>query len=68
MDIKNAAKALKELGHPTRLMIFKRLVKAGHKGIPVGDIQKDLDIPHSTLTHHISSLISVRNHLDKKEI
>ena len=32
MDIDQAAKALKELGHPTRLAIYKRLVKAGSDG------------------------------------
>ncbi|MEC4727904.1 metalloregulator ArsR/SmtB family transcription factor [Shewanella sp. D64] len=58
MEIEFVAKALKELGHPTRLAIFKRLVKAGHKGIPVGEVQEELGIPGSTLSHHISSLIS----------
>jgi ArsR family transcriptional regulator len=32
------------------------LVRAGDKGLPVGAIQKKLDIPGSTLTHHISHL------------
>jgi len=59
MKIDNAANALKELGHPTRLAIFKILVKAGHKGLPVGTIQQKLDIPNSTLSHHINKLISV---------
>lgn len=58
MDLQNAAKALKELGHPTRLAIFKRLVKAGYKGLAVGIIQQDLGIPGSTLSHHIASLAS----------
>lgn len=58
MEIEKLAKALKELGHPTRLTIFKRLIKAGYQGLPVGDIQDDLKIPGSTLSHHISSLVS----------
>ena len=58
MNIDVAAKALKELGHPTRLAIFKRLVKAGHQGMPVGALQEELDVPNSTLSHHISSLVS----------
>lgn len=58
MDINEIAKALKELGHPTRLSIYKSVVKAGLKGIAVGSIQQQLDIPGSTLSHHISSLIS----------
>ena len=29
MQLEEVAKAMKELGHPTRLFIFKHLVKAG---------------------------------------
>lgn len=58
MDIEVVAKALKELGHPTRLAIFKRLVKSGEQGIAVGVVQEELSIPGSTLSHHISSLAS----------
>ncbi|KXF80427.1 ArsR/SmtB family transcription factor [Enterovibrio coralii] len=58
MNIESVAKALKELGHPTRLTIFKRLVKAGHNGIAVGVVQEELGIPGSTLSHHLSSLMS----------
>jgi len=58
MDIEKIAKALKELGHPTRLAIYKEIVKAGHQGKPVGVIQEALSIPGSTLSHHISSLAS----------
>jgi DNA-binding transcriptional ArsR family regulator len=58
MEIEVAAKALKELGHPTRLAIFKRLIKAGHRGLAVGTLQEELNIPNSTLSHHISSLVS----------
>ncbi len=57
-ELDNVAKALKELGHPTRLTIFKTVVKAGHQGIAVGQIQEVLTIPNSTLSHHISSLSS----------
>ncbi|QFT54810.1 helix-turn-helix transcriptional regulator [Microbulbifer sp. THAF38] len=58
MGIDEVAKALKELGHPTRLLIYKKIVKAGNPGIPVGSIQEQLDIPGSTLSHHIASLVS----------
>ncbi|CAM3778166.1 ArsR/SmtB family transcription factor [Parendozoicomonas haliclonae] len=59
MDLEDYAKILKELGHPSRLMIYKRLVKSGHSGLPVGALQKELGIPGSTLSHHISALVSV---------
>lgn len=58
MELETVAKALKELGHPTRLAIFKRLVKSGHQGLAVGVIQEELGIPGSTLSHHLSSLAS----------
>ena len=51
MQLEEVAKALKELGHPTRLFIFKHLVKAGEQGLPVGELQKQLAIPASTLSH-----------------
>ncbi len=60
MDLEIAAKALKELGHPTRLAIFKRLVKAGPEGLAVGALQEELDVPNSTLSHHVSSLVSAQ--------
>jgi len=58
MDIDIIAKALKELGHPTRLTIFKSVIRAGYQGIAVGGLQERLSIPGSTLSHHISSLAS----------
>ncbi len=61
MAMKNddAAKVLAELGNPTRLAIFRLLVKAGPKGAPVGAIQENLNIPGSTLSHHLSRLVNV---------
>lgn len=54
-----AANRLAELGNPTRLAIFRCLVKAGPEGVPVGQIQQHLEIPASTLSHHISRLVRV---------
>ena len=59
MENEIAAKKLAELGHITRLSIFRYLVKAGDQGAPVGQIQEKLGIPGSTLSHHISRLVSV---------
>ncbi|MGL5947894.1 MAG: ArsR/SmtB family transcription factor [Aeromonas sp.] len=57
-ELEALAKAFKELGHPTRLFIFKHLVKAGTHGLAVGALQHELAIPASTLSHHISALVS----------
>ena len=59
MELNLAATMLKELGHVTRLGIYKMLIKAGAQGMAVGELQKQLEIPASTLSHHLSSLISV---------
>ena len=57
MKLESAAKQLEALGNPTRLAIYRALVKAGQKGSSVGDIRQALDIPASTLSHHISKLV-----------
>ena len=59
MEHELAAKMLAELGHSTRLSIFRYLVKVGMEGAPVGQIQAKLGIPGSTLSHHINRLMSV---------
>jgi len=59
VELELMASRLAELGHPTRLLILKHLVKAGQKGAPVGDIQIALDIPGSTLSHHLSRMMKV---------
>lgn len=58
MELDDVALALKELGHAKRLSIYKQLVKAGECGLTVGELQKRLEIPGSTLSHHISALAS----------
>ncbi len=58
MNVEQVAKALKELGHPTRFTVFKRLVKSGSQGVAVGVVQEDLGIPGSTLSHHLTRLAS----------
>lgn len=58
LDYDTAATLLSQLGNPTRLKIVRELVRAGQSGMPVGDIQRALDIPNSTLSHHLSHLRS----------
>jgi len=57
MKLQKAAQQLESIGNVTRLNIFKVLVEAGVNGVPVGEIQKSLDIPASTLSHHIAKLV-----------
>lgn len=59
MQLGDAAKKMAELGNTTRLSIFRLLVKSGPAGLRVGEVQKVLDIPGSTLSHHISRMVNV---------
>ena len=59
LDLDTAALLLAELGNTTRLKIIRLLVRAGAGGIPVGEIQRTLEIPGSTLSHHLNHLRSV---------
>lgn len=51
-----AALMLMALGNESRLRIYRLLVRAGGKGMNVGDVQERLGVPASTLSHHISTL------------
>ena len=57
MKIKHAAVQLEALGNPTRLQIFRTLVRAGDAGMPVGRLQERMGIAASTLSHHLHRLI-----------
>ena len=57
MELETAATQLEALGNPTRLRIYRILVRAGEEGIAVGRIQEKLEIPASTLSHHCKRLI-----------
>ncbi|MDH3229894.1 MAG: metalloregulator ArsR/SmtB family transcription factor [Alphaproteobacteria bacterium] len=58
MDIIDLAACLETLGHPTRLAAFRLLVRAGRGGLPVGALQRHLEVPASTLSHHLSHLVA----------
>jgi len=57
MIIEKAASQLEALGNVTRLRIFRALVRAGDEGLPVGQLQEKLEIPGSTLSHHLKKLV-----------
>jgi ArsR family transcriptional regulator, arsenate/arsenite/antimonite-responsive transcriptional repressor len=59
MKLDDAAARLEALGNPTRLKIYRILVRAGEEGMPVGRLQERLDIAASTLSHHLKALVGV---------
>src|SRR5471032_2951547 len=59
MKLDDAAARLEALGNPTRLKIYRLLVRAGAEGLPVGRLQAKIDIAASTLSHHLKALVGV---------
>ena len=59
MKIDDAAASLEALGNPTRLKIYRTLVRAGEEGLSVGRLQAKIDIAASTLSHHLKALVTV---------
>ena len=47
---------LSAMGTEPRLRIMQVLLSAHPDGLVVGDIQSELDIPNSTLSHHLEKL------------
>ncbi|MEN3977174.1 metalloregulator ArsR/SmtB family transcription factor [Emcibacter sp. SYSU 3D8] len=51
-----AIQALSALAQDSRLRIFRLLVRQGPDGMAAGDIARELDLPASTLSTHLSVL------------
>lgn len=58
---------LAALGHESRLRAFRRLVEAGHGGLPVGELRDHLDLAPATLTAHLNVLRSAGLVIDQRE-
>ena len=52
---KHAAQ-LSALGHPVRLQILRHVVQGDPTGTAAGDIQAHVELPASTLSHHLRRL------------
>jgi len=50
------ARMLSAMGAPQRLRIVRLLLAAHPQGLPAGEIQQELGIPASTLSHHLEKL------------
>jgi ArsR family transcriptional regulator len=55
-QIAKYADMLSAMGTEPRLRIMQLLLSAHPEGLVVGDIQSELDIPNSTLSHHLEKL------------
>jgi DNA-binding transcriptional ArsR family regulator len=57
LKLKQAAAQMEALGNPTRLEVYRLLVRAGDAGLPVGRLQQRIGVAASTLSHHLHRLI-----------
>jgi DNA-binding transcriptional ArsR family regulator len=48
--------ALAALAQPTRLDVFRLLVRHEPDGLPAGDIARELAVPHNTMSSHLGIL------------
>lgn len=58
-DAESIAACMEALGNPARVNALRLLVSAGSTGMTFGQIQSRLDIPASTLSHHMAALARV---------
>jgi DNA-binding transcriptional ArsR family regulator len=58
MNLEKVARQLEAIGNPTRLRVYRALVRAGNDGLPVGRLQTKVGIPASTLSHHLQRLVA----------
>ncbi len=56
MSPPHALAALAALGQPTRLEIFRLLIRREHEGLPAGAIADIVGAPHNTLSTHLAIL------------
>jgi DNA-binding transcriptional ArsR family regulator len=52
------AEQLGALGHPARLGLLRHVVQGGPEGITTTELQAKLDIPWTTLNHHLDRLVA----------
>lgn len=56
MDLDSSVAALSALAQPTRLEAFRLLVRNEPGGLAAGEIAKQLDVPHNTMSTHLTIL------------
>ena len=56
MDSEAAVEALSALAYVGRLDVFRLLVKAGHEGLPAGEIARQFSTPANTMSAQLAIL------------
>lgn len=71
MDSIDATDAFAALSQPTRLDVFRLLIKAGEKGMSAGDISDTLEVRQNTMSANLSILVRsglIRNKREGRSI
>lgn len=56
METETAIEALSALASPSRLAVFRLLVRAGAEGVPAGEIARALETPANTMSTQLAVL------------
>lgn len=56
MDNEQTITALAALAQPTRLDVFRLLVRHEPDGLPAGELARSLSVPHNTMSAHLAVL------------
>ena len=67
MELEIASQGFAAAGSEPRLAVLLALVRAGPAGLSIGEIQKRVDIPASTLAHHLRFLAAGNLVLQSKQ-
>jgi DNA-binding transcriptional ArsR family regulator len=57
VKLERHAEQLAALGHVARLAVLRAVVQAGPGGLTTTQLQEKLDIPWTTLTHHVQRVV-----------
>ena len=67
IELAEATAMFAALAQETRLQAYQMLVKAGPEGMAAGALSEALDIPHNTLSFHLSHLSNAGVATSRKE-
>jgi ArsR family transcriptional regulator len=65
--LEHHADQLAALGHPVRLAILRFVVQGTEAGCPAGEIQNHVNLPASTLSHHLKRLVDAEMLVSRQE-
>ena len=56
MEIKDVLPSFSALSQETRLAAFRLLIRNEPDGLPAGEIARQLEVPHNTMSAHLATL------------